>query len=228
MGILIVGFIILFIITSLPNVWTKHILKKHNNPHTKIPGTGREFALHLIDKFDLNITLEEIEQGDHYDPIEKVVRINSQYYRNNSLTALTVVAHEIGHALQDQENYHPLKQRTILIERSQWMQKFSGFALMLTPFLIPLTHSPLIALFTFTAGFIAMGVPVFIHLSTLPVEMDASFNRALPLLKAGGYLNKSDQRKAKKILQACAFTYVAGSLSSLFNLWKWLSSIKGR
>jgi len=227
MGFLIIGFILLFILTSLPSLWTKHILKKHNHSHSDIPGTGLQFAEHLVNKFDLvGVRIEETDQGDHYDPVDKVVRISSAYAHSNSLTAITVVAHEVGHALQDKEHYPELKQRTALIERAAVMQKFAGAALMVTPFLIPLTHTPLVAIMTFTAGFIAMGVPVIIHLSTLPVEFDASFKRALPLLEEGEYLNQKDHRAAKKILFACAMTYVAASLSSLFNLWKWLRALK--
>ena len=228
MGVLIIGFVLLFAISMLPNMWTKHILKKHSQPNDNIPGTGKEFAEHLIKKHQLNITLEETQQGDHYDPINKVVRISTTNYHTNSLTAITTVAHEIGHALQDKENYEPLKQRTLLIERSQWMQKFSSIALMITPILIPLFHTPFIALITFTAGFIGMGVPVIIHLNTLPVETDASFNRALPLLKEGNYLTEKELKQSKQILKACAMTYVSASLSSLFNLWKWFKAIKGR
>ncbi len=228
MGLLIVGFILLFAVTSLPSLWTNYTLKKHRHPHPDIPGTGGQFAEHLIKKYQLPVTLEETTSGDHYDPIDKVVRISSENYHSNSLTAITTVAHEIGHALQDQANYEPLMQRTVLIERSQWMQKFSGIALMATPVLIPLLHTPLIGVVTFGAGFIAMGVPVIIHLSTLPVEFDASYKRALPLLQEGEYLDKADLKTARKILQACALTYVAASLSSLFNLWKWIRAIKGR
>lgn len=228
MGLLIIGFIVLFALTSLPNLWTRHILKKYSTPHPDIPGTGAQFAEHLIKKYELQATLEETPSGDHYDPIEKVVRISSENYHSNSLTAITTVAHEIGHALQDKTGYEPLTQRTVMIERSQWMQKFSGIALMVTPVLIPLLHTPMIGLVTFAAGFIAMGVPVMIHLSTLPVEFDASYKRALPLLKEGNYLSTSDLKKAHKILRACAMTYVAASLSSLFNLWKWIRAIKGR
>jgi Zn-dependent membrane protease YugP len=61
---------------------------------------------------------------------------------------------------------------------------------------------------------------------TLPVEWDASFRRALPLLEAGGYLSREDQRKARQILTAAALTYVAGSLASLLNLWRWLRLLK--
>jgi Zn-dependent membrane protease YugP len=227
MGFLIIGFVLLFILTTLPSLWTKHILKKHRQPHPDIPGSGLQFAEHLVKKLELTgIRIEETDQGDHYDPIEKVVRISTANAHSNSLTAITTVAHEMGHALQDKEDYPELKQRTALIERAAMMQKFAGFALMLTPILIPLTHSPMVGIMTFGAGFIAMGVPVIIHLSTLPVEFDASFKRALPLLQEGGYLNKKDNKTAKTILFACAMTYVAASLSSLFNLWKWLKALK--
>lgn len=227
MGFLIIGFVLLFLVTSLPSLWTKHILNKHRKPHPSIPGTGMAFAQHLITKYQLTgVRVEETTHGDHYDPIEKVVRISTLNAHSNSLTAITTVAHEIGHALQDKTDYPELKQRTALIERADVMQKFAGIALMLTPILIPLTHSPVVGLMTFTAGVIAMGVPVLIHLSTLPVEFDASFNRALPLLQEGGYLNPKDQKAAKQILRACAMTYVAASLASLFNLWKWLKALK--
>ena len=65
-----------------------------------------------------------------------------------------------------------------------------------------------------------------IHISTLPVEFDASFKRALPLLNEGQYLNKKNQKTARGILIAVTMTYVAASLSSLFNLWKWLRALK--
>lgn len=226
MGFLIIAFVVLFIVTSLPNLWAKAILKKYQTPHPDIPGTGSQFAEHLIKKYQLNITLEETQQGDHYDPIQKVVRLSPDNYHSNSLTAITTVAHEIGHALQDQANYQPLQQRTQMVQRAAWMQKFSAIALMATPVLIPLLHTPMIGLVTFSAGFIGMGVPVLIHLSTLPVEFDASFKRALPLLKEGEYISDKDLKAARKILRACAMTYVAASLSSLFNLWKWLKALK--
>jgi Zn-dependent membrane protease YugP len=226
MGFLIAGFILLALLTQIPNLWTHYILKKYQTPDPEIPGTGGQFAEHLIRKYQLPVTLEETAEGDHYDPIQKVVRLSSANTHTNSLTAIATAAHEVGHALQDHEGYEPLQQRIVLIQRSQWLQKFSGIALMATPVLIPLLHTPIIGLVTFGAGFIAMGVPVIIHLSTLPVEFDASFNRALPLLKEGNYLTPKQHKIARRILLACALTYVSASLASLFNLWKWLQGVR--
>ena len=71
-----------------------------------------------------------------------------------------------------------------------------------------------------------MASAVVIHLVTLPVEFDASFNRALPILDRGGYLPRSDLPAARRILKACALTYVASSLAGLLNLWRWIRYLR--
>jgi Zn-dependent membrane protease YugP len=72
------------------------------------------------------------------------------------------------------------------------------------------------------AGLASFGSAALVHLVTLPVEWDASFRRALPLLDAGGYLSVQDRIHARQILSTATFTYVAASLASLLNLWRWL------
>lgn len=227
MALLIIGLLLLAFISFVPQWWTQSILKKHSAPHPDLPGSGHAFAEHLIRKYQLQgVRVEETQQGDHYDPIDKAVRLSSANFHTNSLTAIVTTAHEIGHAIQHQSHYEPLLTRTQMVERASWLQKFSGMALIATPILIPLLHTPMIGLITFAAGFIAMGIPVLIHLSTLPVEFDASFKRALPILKEGNYLNARDMKHARRILNACAMTYVSASLASLFNLWKWFSGLR--
>lgn len=228
MALIIIAVIVLATISFVPQLWTRAILKKHSQPHPELPGDAKTFTEHLIKKYQLfEVTLhclpENSTQGDHYDPLTHSIHLSFQNYHSNSLTAIVTAAHEFGHALQHHERYEPLLQRTDMVMRAQWLQKFSGLALLATPVLIPLLHTPMIGLITFAAGFIAMGIPVLIHLSTLPVEFDASYKRALPLLKDGEYLNQKDLRAARHILTACAFTYVSASLASLFNLWRWFS-----
>jgi hypothetical protein len=227
MALIIIGLVILAAISFVPQWWTQAILRKHSAPHPDIPGSAQAFGEHLIRKYQLDgVRIEQTEQGDHYDPIDKVVRLSTQNYHSNSLTAIVTTAHEIGHAIQHQTHYEPLLTRTQLVQRAAILQKFSGLALIATPILIPLLHTPMIGLITFAAGFIAMGIPVIIHLSTLSVEFDASFKRALPLLEQGNYLSAQDLKKARRILNACAMTYVSASLASLFNLWKWFSGLR--
>jgi Zn-dependent membrane protease YugP len=227
MAFLIIGLVLLAIVSFVPQWWTRSVLKKYSKPHPYLPGSAHEFGEHLIRKYQLDgVRIEMTELGDHYDPIERVIRLSTDNYHSNSLTAIVTTAHEVGHAIQHKTGYEPLLTRTAMVERAAWLQKFSGIALIATPILIPLLHTPMIGMITFAAGFIAMGIPVLIHLQTLPVELDASYQRALPLLEQGGYLDKADLKRARHILTACAMTYVSSSLSSLFNLWRWLSGLR--
>lgn len=228
MGFIIVAVLLIALVSFIPQLWVRAILRRHQHPHLDLPGDAKTFTQHLINKYQLqNVTLhclpEHSKQGDHYDPLTKSIHLSFTNFNSNSLTAIVTAAHEFGHALQHHDHYEPLLQRTNMVLRAQWLQKFSGAALVATPILIPLLHTPMIGFITFAAGFIAMGIPVLIHLSTLPVEFDASYNRALPILKEGGYLNSKDLSSARHILTACAFTYVTASLASLFNLWRWFS-----
>jgi len=93
--------------------------------------------------------------------------------------------------------------------------------MMLLPVAVLVTRSPAAGLIFFAAGLASMGSAALVHLVTLPVEWDASFGKALPILESG-YINQEDQQAARKILKAAALTYVAASLASLFNIWRWL------
>ena len=76
------------------------------------------------------------------------------------------------------------------------------------------------------AGLATMGISTLVHLVTLPVEWDASFKRALPVLRQGSYLTPEDEQGARRILNAAALTYVAASLASLLNLWRWIALLR--
>ena len=76
------------------------------------------------------------------------------------------------------------------------------------------------------AGIATMGISTLVHLVTLPVEWDASFRRALPILQQGNYLSPEDEQGARRILTAAALTYVAASLASLLNLWRWIAFLR--
>ena len=85
-----------------------------------------------------------------------------------------------------------------------------------------LTHSPAGGLLVFLAGLSVMCIGALVHLVTLPVEWDASFRRALPVLEQGHYISAEDMGGARKILTAAALTYVAASLGGLLNIWRWI------
>lgn len=221
--------ILLLLIAAIfygPSLWASSILKRHSKEVAKYPGTGGEFASHLIKQLGLNVTLEETNQGDHYDPLEKVVRLSADNFNTKSLTAVVVAAHEVGHALQDHMNYRPLTMRTQLAQVAYHAERVGAIFMYAIPIVAVITRAPTSGLIMLLLGLATMSISSVMHIVTLPVEFDASFKRALPVLEAGNYLDEQDMRSARKILLAAALTYVAQSLSGLFNIWRWITIFK--
>ena len=199
-------------------MWVTNVLKKNNKILPDMPFTGKELGLKLLKESKLdNVLIESIHQADHYNPIEKKVRISQDKLNKKSITSIAVVAHEIGHAIQDKENYKPLFLRQKLIEKTIIFQRIGSFLLIIgLPSIFAITKSPFI---TFLAAILIMGclsTNVVIHLITLPVEFDASFKRALPILQK--YVPKENMRQCRSVLRAAAFTYLAQSIVSIFRL----------
>ena len=95
-----------------PQFWIKWVMEKHAREQPEFPGTGGELARHLLDKAGLeDVKLERIDGGDHYAPEERTVRLSQRNFDGKSVTAVAVAAHEVGHALQHQDNYAPLMLR---------------------------------------------------------------------------------------------------------------------
>ena len=207
-----------FLSLFLPSIWVSYVLKKNNEILPDMPFTGKELGLKLLKENKLdNVLIEPIKQVDHYNPLEKKVRISEEKLNKKSITSIAVVAHEIGHAIQDKENYKPLLLRQKLIEKTIIFQRIGSFLLIIgLPSIFAITKSPFI---TFLAAILIMGclsTNVVIHLITLPVEFDASFKRALPILQK--YVPNENMRQCRSVLRAAAFTYLAQSIVSIFRL----------
>jgi Zn-dependent membrane protease YugP len=223
MPILIATLIILVLAAVFgPQLWAQYILKHYSRHRDEIPGTGGELAIHLIANSKLEgVTVERIPLGDHYDPTEKVVRLSEAVYDGKSLTAVAVAAHEVGHAIQDKLNYAPLNLRTRLVGVAGISERIGAMILIALPFITALTRMPATGALMLVSGLAVLLVPVAVHLVTLPVEFDASFKRALPIL-ALGYVPEEELPATRRILTACALTYVAASLSAILNFWRWI------
>lgn len=209
-----------------PQVWARHTLSAHGRRRRSLRQSGAEFARELLDEHGMShVGVETIEKGDHYDPEAKVVRLAAEEYDPKSLTALVVAAHEVGHSIQDERGYRPLRMRTRLVRVARHVERVGPIVLMLLPIVGALTRAPSVAIPMLIAGVAMLGTPLLVHLVTLPVELDASFKRALPLL-AEGRIPKGDLPAARRILTACALTYVAGALASLLNFWRWLAILR--
>jgi Zn-dependent membrane protease YugP len=220
--------IVLLLIVFMPQFWVKHVIKKYSQEIEELPGTGGELAQHLITRFDLEgVSVEQTENGnDHYDPQAKMIRLSEDNFNGKSLSAVTIATHEFGHALQDHTHYQPLIMRTKLAVFSAVAEKIASFILISMPFAMVLAKIPLVGVIMLLAGITIMGLPIILHFFTLPVEFDASFKRALPILIEGKYLPESALPIARKILRAAALTYVSASLASLLNFYRWFAILR--
>ena len=219
--------LVLILLVFGPQWWAQYTFRRYAKPLTRIPGSGAELARHLLDRFEMQtVGVEKTEVGnDHYDPQSRTVRLSPQNHDQNSLTAVAVAAHEVGHAIQHQRGEALLSVRTRLVHLASAAQKFGAAALVVMPIAAVLTRAPSVGLLLLVAGVGSMFLATLVHLVTLPVELDASFNKALPILRSG-YINQKDEAVVRRILRAAAFTYLAGSLASLLNLWRWLAILR--
>lgn len=209
-----------------PSLWVKWVLKRHSKPRNDFPGTGGELAAHFVERLSLTgVVVEETELGDHYNPLTKTVGLSKDVFNGKSLTAITVATHEIGHAIQHADGYKPLETRTRWAHSVVIGQKIGSALLVASPIVVLLLKVPAAGIFTALGGFLVLGLGALMHLLTLPTELDASFNRALPLLQAG-YIKESDMPAARSILRAAAFTYVASALATFVNIWMWLRVLR--
>ncbi len=224
--------VILLIIATcvfLPGLWVKHVMEKYRQPADRYrkQGSGGELARHLLDSFGLgNVEVEETSAGDHYDPVAKAVRLTPENYSGYSLTAVTVAAHEVGHAIQDSRGESLFLARQKLVKTAMVGERIAGMMLVAAPLVLMLTRLPQAGAITIMIGIVSMALSTLVHLLTLPVEFDASYGKALPILKKGDYLHEGDLGHAEKILKAAALTYVAASLTSLLNLGRWIAVLR--
>ncbi len=217
----VIGAVLLLILCFGPTLWANVVLRRHAKDREDFPGTGGEFARHILDLAEMpGVGVELTEAGDHYCPKSRTVRLSQSHHDGKSLTAVAVAAHEVGHALQDRDGYRPLKIRTRLAPVAFWGEKVAYALLVASP--ATLFASPKLAMLQIGAGLTIMIGRVVLHLVTLPVEFEASFQRALPILERGNYLAKKDLEAATSILRACAWTYVAGALFSIVDVVRWI------
>lgn len=220
---LAIPLILIALALFAPQWWAQWTFNRHSRSRDDIPGSGGELARHLLDRFGMHdVGVETTERGDHYDPEARCVRLSPQYHSGKSLTAVAVAAHEVGHAIQHHRGENLLALRTRLVRIAQVAQQLGALFMFAIPVITAITRLPQSGLIMFVIGLLSMGLASVVHLVTLPVEWDASFGKALPILRRGNYVSESDEKAVRQILRAAALTYLAASLASLLNLWRWL------
>ena len=217
------GVLIILALIFGPSLWVKFVMRRYSSEKPEMQGTGGELAKHLIERLSLkDVKVEVTELGDHYDPIEKKVRLLREHYESKSLTAIAIAAHEVGHAIQDQQGDKRLATRTKMIPVVNQIARWSVIVISLSPVIGIIIRHPMpfsLLLFLGLSGFIAR---MMIHAVTLPIEFDASFSKALPLLREGKYVSESNEKAVSSILRAAALTYVSAALADILNLGRWM------
>ncbi|MCU7917345.1 MAG: zinc metallopeptidase [Candidatus Thiodiazotropha sp. (ex Epidulcina cf. delphinae)] len=210
-----------------PQLWVQRVMARYNRyPEENFPGNGGELARHLLDHFTLHqVVVEATETGDHYDSVAKTVRLSKDKLEGRTLTAITLAAHEVGHALQDAGDEPLFRWRTRFGTFAMGAQRLGSFLLFAAPILSIASRAPSVGMISLLAGFLVIGSNVLLQLATLPVELDASFKKALPILQTG-YLTPEQHTGAKRILWAAALTYLSASLAGLLNFWQWMRVLK--
>ncbi|WP_231757853.1 zinc metallopeptidase [Microbulbifer elongatus] len=206
-----------------PQLWVRYVLWRHSTEVGDMPGSGAELAEHLIERFQLD-GVQVIRAGkdeNYYSPSEKIVALSPDVYDGKSVTAVAVAAHEVGHAMQFCREEPISRLRDKYLGRAGQIQKIGGTILVAAPVFTLLIKSPIVFLWIGLIAVITMLASVLMYVAILPEEYDASFNKALPILREG-YLPEHLLSKAHSVLKACALTYVAGALLDVLRLWRWI------
>jgi Zn-dependent membrane protease YugP len=225
--ILVPAALLVLALIVAPQLWIMSVMKRHGQQRPVIPWTGGEFARHLLDGMKLNkVKVEETQEGDHYHPLAKAVRLKTDHYFGRSLTSIVVAAHEVGHAMQDATGYAPLATRTRIAGIAHYVHKIGAVLIIAAPAIAALMRHPGGLVIGLVAAILVNLSAVVMHVVTLPVEFDASFNRALVVLEQGRFVPKEELGAARHILSAAAYTYVAAALIDLINLPRLLRGLR--
>jgi len=183
--------------------------------------TGRDAAFNLLRNNGINnVSIEAIRGSltDHYDPSSLILRLSETVYGNDSIAAIGVAAHEVGHAIQHQQGYKPMEIRQKIVPITDFASTAS-FPILLIGMLIASSDLIMVGILLFSAV-------VLFHIVTLPVEFNAS-NRAVLQLNQIGLISNEEVPMVKKVLGAAALTYVAAALSAIANLLYYLAIFAG-
>ena len=184
----------------------RRAIARHGVERPDLPGTGAELARHLLDEAELpGVPVELTGDGDHYDPEARAVRLTPQHYDGRSVAAAAVAAHEVSHAVQHARGEPAFARRLSLVKNLIWIERAASVIMLATPLVFMLLKSPALAILQIGAGLALLGIRIAVHAVTLPVEFDASFGKALPVLTRGRRRRSSRraQRAHRRRLHLC-------------------------
>ncbi len=180
--------------------------------------SGYEAARRILELNGLsNIPIEQVpgHLSDHYDPRDKVLRLSPGVYQGNSMAAVGIAAHEVGHAIQDAKHYAPLVVRNLAVPAANFGSSI-GTILLMVGMVMALSAMPL-GKFVFLIGIVLFGLTVLFQVVNLPVEFNASSRAKVELVNAG-IVSGPEIHYVSKVLNAAALTYVAATLQAVLTL----------
>jgi hypothetical protein len=210
------------ILMMLVQMYVRSAYSKWSRVPARSRFTGAEAAQRLIQSAGLyNVRVEGVqgELTDHYDPRSKVLRLSRGVYSQSSVAALAITAHELGHAMQDKEEYFPLRLRAALVPAVN-IGSYLGWILIIIGIFLQMTGIAWLGVLVFSGG-------ALFALATLPVELNASA-RARRLLAESGLIQGEDEMKGvSNVLNAAALTYVAALITAILQMLYWVSVVLG-
>lgn len=221
------GYLIYLAIIIIIPIWAQMKVKSAYSKYSQIPTTagmtGSQIARRILDANGLsNVAVVETPGvlSDHYNPMTKTVHLSSENYHRHSVAGAAVAAHEVGHAIQDKEGYAALRIRHALVpvvnisSRMAWVFILIGIIVSTLPSFLLI-------------GIILMAAGVVFQIVTLPVEFNAS-SRAMDQMISLGLIGNTEERDAKKVLNAAAMTYVAAAAVAVLELLRLIMIFTGR
>ena len=216
----------LTVISIIIVLWAQFNINRNYGKYKKTKNkkniSGAEVARLILDKHNLgNVYVVETsgELTDHYDSKRKTVKLSTDIYNGTTIAAISVAAHEVGHAIQDKENYRFLKIRSALFPFVKFTSYLGYFSIIISLF------AGITGYLKF--GILTEGVVLLFHLVTLPVEFNASSRAKKELIE----LNITDSSEAdgvSKMLKSAAMTYVASLISSILSLLRIVLMLNSR
>ena len=207
--------ILAFSITFISQIIVSSSYSKYKKKLNNKDQNGYDVARKILDKNGLeDIMILETKGNltDHYDPTKKVIKLSTDIYHGSSIASVSVAAHECGHAIQDKDNYKPMRIRSKLVPTVNICTRIGYLAILIG------------IIFSYTLieiGIILLLSMLVFQLITLPVEFNAS-KRALIQLEDLNLIDKEEKKSAQKMLSAAAFTYVAALLSTLLEILRYV------
>ena len=217
---LMLALIVVFILSLIAQGKVRRVFTRYNTVPAARNIPAYQAAQEMLLDSGSAVTVQPVQGTltDHYDPRNDTVGLSTEVYNSTSVAALAIAAHEIGHVLQYQENYAPIRWRTAILPTANLGATLGPYMILIGLFMNLHTLAVI--------GLVLYGAMFLFQLVTLPVEFNSS-QRGLEFLDRGGYIDYSNRGDAQKVLSAAAWTYVLAALGSLLSFLRFFMLVNG-